>query len=278
ELLGVLERDHLVVTAVKYQCGLRDIRIVLVPRSVLKQPIPDTTLDLLPVVIHRQPSRAAPLRDLFLPQLQRPPPRESERGSEQRHPAHLRMTRRVQSRQIPTHAGPDQPHILAAAGSRFDHAQLPAEGQALEITFAQIGNSHLDTKLLKTPAKKLRLARHGTGSEAVQINEFHPSISSYCIVAHEKRREQSCGAQIWSVILGVKEYVHDAIGGPFSFGECGSGPVALDAQCLSPREKPARGPAADQGGNLLWRHLPAAEALPRGSAPPWRVTLQNLQN
>src|SRR5438128_2569171 len=83
------------------------------------------------------------------------------------------MPRRVESRQIPAHAGPDQPHIAVAAGSRFDHAQLPAEGQSLEIACAQIGDLHRDANLLKAPAKELRLARHGTGREAVQINELH---------------------------------------------------------------------------------------------------------
>src|SRR5437879_2988361 len=122
----------------KYQRGLRDIRIVLVLLGILEQLIPDATLCVGAVVIHRQPSRAAPLRDLLWPQRQRPPSRESECRSEQRYPGHLRMPRRVESCEISTHAGPDEPHIAIATGSRFDHAQLPAEGQSLEIAFAQI--------------------------------------------------------------------------------------------------------------------------------------------
>src|SRR5579864_787840 len=162
--------NRVVVHAVEDQSRLPAIRKVFVAERILDELVAEAAGSLLAIVIDLEVPGLAPALSF---RSRCPAPHKSERRRHQHQPESLRMTRRVERRQIPAQARSHERHSLAAR-EILDQLELAADRQMLEIASREIRN--LERRNAVTKERSLFGGR--SGSKAMQVDDAHRAAVS----------------------------------------------------------------------------------------------------
>src|ERR1035437_5367406 len=124
---------------------------------VLEQGVGEPALAVLAVVKDVNRAGCAPGIDRGDAHTLGPPGREAKGRRQQYHARHFRMPGGVERGEVASQAAADERHRVAGGGA-FDHAQLAADGEVLEIAGREIGDVDQGTRGAQACGEELGFA------------------------------------------------------------------------------------------------------------------------